>query len=84
MNKNEKVINEEILEKISGGVLYKDVIESIDTAVQAYKMFGSTLAQAKKMITESYKDDPYTYSTDGSDEDLQDLLKRFEKAWNKK
>ena len=84
MAKNDKTINEDVLEKVSGGVLYKDVIESIESAVKVYKLLGSTLQEAKQSITEAYNEDPYTFSTDGSSEDLKDLLRRFEKEWNKK
>ena len=84
MNKSYKALKDDVLDKINGGVVLDTVLENADTTVAFYKLLGvKEFEEFKKILINSYKDDPSLYSTDGSDKDLQDIIKTFEEAWNK-
>ena len=84
MNTSVKALKDDVLDKVSGGVILDHILESIDDTVALYKLLGvKRFEDFKKILTDSYNDDPLSYSTTGSQEDLQELLRLFEVAWNK-
>ena len=84
MKKSIKALKDDVLEKINGGVILDHVLESIDETVALYKLLGvKEFEEFKKILIDNYNDAPLNYSTNGSQEDLQELIKKYEAAWNK-
>ena len=79
-----KALKDDVLEKINGGAILDDVLNSIDDTIKLYKLLGVTkFEDFKAILIDSFNKDPLIYSTNGSKEDLQELIKLFEEAWNK-
>ena len=83
MEKSIKAINEELLSQISGGQLTQMTIDTIDDVVKFYKAMNIDLDQVKQYARDAFKSTPELFTTDGSQEDLQEYLKMLEEAWNK-
>lgn len=73
MIKNE--LEDELLEKISGGVLKDEKIELIIRAIPFYKRSGKDKFDYMRFIDNYCKDHPNFFSTDGSKEDYDKLMK---------
>ena len=82
MNKEEKALAEDLLKKINGGVLRPDLAKHHEGIVESFKKWGYTWEQFKEMAINAYRGDPYTYSTTGSEEDLQEFISQLEEMWN--
>ena len=82
MNKKEKALADELLNMVNGGALRPDIAEHHKGAIECFKKWGYTWERFKEMVTRCYRDDPYTYSTTGSEEDLQELLSQLDEMWN--
>ena len=82
MIKNMKALQADVLNQVNGGVLKSNATDAIDSAVTIYRdRLGMDLDRVKELIVESYHRNRFEYSTDGSEEDLQDYLRRFEDCW---
>ncbi|MBQ1483229.1 MAG: hypothetical protein IIZ28_06630 [Erysipelotrichaceae bacterium] len=83
MIKNIELLNEETLKQIAGGVLEQGALNAVERAADIYKRAGYSLARLKEDVTARYNSEPLMFSTDGSKEDLEELLKKYEEAWVK-
>ncbi|MCR4633084.1 MAG: hypothetical protein K5648_03040 [Erysipelotrichaceae bacterium] len=83
MIKNIELLKEETLQKIAGGTLDQGALNAVDYATSIYKRAGYSLERLKEDVTARYNSDPLLFSTDGSKEDLKELLKKYEEAWAK-
>ncbi len=81
MIKNVKLLDDDALKEISGADLTENAEDSVDYFVFLYKRAGSTLDELRAELIEQYHDNPRLYSTDGSEEDLQELIKMYESSW---
>ena len=81
MIKNVKELCDDVLENVDGGALNEDATDSVDYFVYLNKRAGHTLDQLKAEQTEQYHGNPRLFSTDGSEEDLQELIRIDECAW---
>ena len=85
---NQQQLNEELLNKISGGTLTKDAYETADSLIEIMHGFNADtpgtyslddcLAYAKELFT----GDPY--STTHSEKDLNDFLTYIRNNWDRK
>ena len=82
MNKKEKALADELLNMVNGGALRPDIAEHHKGIIELFKKWGYTWEQFKEMAIRCYRGDPYTYSTTGSEEDLQEFLSQLDEMWN--
>ena len=81
MIKNKKVLDDAALEKISGAAISDEALDSIEYAVTVFKRGGATLEELKQGLRDEYHRNPLQFSTDGSEKDLEELIKIYEEAW---
>ena len=81
MIKNIEILQEEVLNEISGGELKDDIERKMENCVTIFKAWGNTFEEFKQIATRNFNNDPSNFSTTGSAEDLEELLKRYETIW---
>jgi len=69
---------------IHGGALLEDLMPYIDETAHVYKGLACmSFEEFRNLIIENYNESPESFSPNGSKEDLEELLRLFEIAWNK-
>ena len=83
MIKKEFRLTDEVLNAINGGVLTIDAHDNLIIDLFVGKIGkGLSKEQYKKEFADKYHKDHYYYSTDGSEEDLQQLMKMIDENWD--
>ena len=83
MIKKEFKLTEEALATINGGVLTPDAHDNLIIDLFIDKIGkGLTKEQYKQAFAERYRQDYSYYSTDGSEEDLQQLMNMIDENWD--
>ena len=83
MIKNLEALQEDVLKQVNGGEMQNSVDRIIENTITVFKAWGYEYEEFAKIVVRKYKEDPLHYSTTGSAEDLEELLRRYEAAWNK-
>ena len=83
MIKKEFKLTDEVLNAINGGVLTVDAHDNLIIDLFIDKIGkGLTKEQFKQQFADRYHADHSYYSTDGSEEDLQQLMKMIDENWD--
>jgi len=72
-----KALDDELLERIGGGELIKDKVEFYMGFIPIFKQVGLTKEQFLEAARKEWQDNPAKFSTNGSKEDFDQLMKKL-------
>ena len=79
--KDELKMDDELLDKVSGGALYADVYTNIDSYISIYKGDNRKPEDLKNAFRNCWAEKGWQWSTNGSQEDLQAILDYIDSKW---
>ena len=83
MIKKEFRLTDEVLNAINGGVLTYDAHDNLIIDLFINKIGGGlSKEQFKQKFADEYHADSFLFFTDGSEEDLQQLMKMIDENWD--